>query len=367
MRLMNTRLSFSAITTYSQCGKKYDFRYNHKLRSTSFHAALAFGSSIDSALNTLLKTKDLTLALQEFDKSWAFQFVNRKYTSLAKDVNLVYAETDFDLELLQQEDIDKLNFPLDLINPKIKTILEDKAKNGWNNLSLDDREFYNYANWLCMSRKGHIMLHSYNKKVLPRIRTVLAVQKENYLENAEGDKVVQYLDLIVEWEDGRNVLMDNKTSKRDYKPDSAGKSPQLISYYHSSKEEYALKAVGFIVLKKEILKNKIKICATCGHDGSGGRHKTCDAPGVDTKRCNGDWLVKINPECYIDIIINNVSEIAEELVLDTFADANEGIKKENWYRNLSACDNGAFSCEYLGLCWRKDSSELIDMSKENET
>ena len=371
---MSNRLSFSAISTYTTCGEKYNLRYNKKLRSKFFHAALAYGSAIDLALNKLLLTRELPEAIKEFDKAWAFQFVNKKYVSLPEFTDLVYAESDYDVELLQEEDFSKLDetimgSDLDItlhIDELYPQILEEKKKVGWENLRENQKKLFNLANWLVMRRKGHIMLESYNKKILPKIKEVLAVQKESFLENENGDKVVQYLDLIVKWEDDRILLMDNKTSAKEYEEDSASRSPQLISYFHGNKDEYKLDAVGFLVLKKQILKNKIKICSLCGNDGSGERHKTCAADNAETgKRCNGTWNIKLNPECYIQIIINDVSPAAENLVLTTFDEANNGIKAGAFHRNLGACVTG-FKCEYWSHCWKGDDSELIDVSKEKK-
>lgn len=370
----NNRLSFSAISTYTTCGEKYRLRYKQGLRSKFFHAALAYGSAVDLSLNKLLTTKDLAEAIKEFDKTWNAQYVNKKYVTLAKFPDLVYAESDYDEELLQEEDLDVLkaellnseNLGQDSSSSYFEKIKEKKSKIGWENVPDGEKEFYNYANWLCMRRKGHIMLESYNKKIMPQIKEVLAVQKEQYLENESGDKVVQYLDLIVEWNDGRRILMDNKTSAKDYEEDQASRSPQLISYFAGAKEEYKLDAVGFLVLKKQILKNKIKICSLCGNDGSGERHKTCASDNPDTgKRCNGTWNIKLNPECYIQVIINNVAPAAETLVLETFDEANSGIKNNVFHKNLGACKTG-FQCEYFKKCWQGDNSELVDLSGEKK-
>jgi hypothetical protein len=365
---MNKPLSYSAINTYSTCGYKYHLRYQKKLKPKYFHAALAFGSSIDKALNTLLETKDLAKAKVTFEKEWNFQWVNKKYVALAKYTEIVYAETDFDEELLHLEDIQKLEELVMAIDYSksfmtlYKSILEAKKDKGWDNLSTTEKEYYNYCNWLSLMRKGYIMLDSYDKKVMPSIKTVLAVQKENYLENSEGDKVVQYLDLIVEWKDGQRILFDNKTSAREYEPNSASLSPQLISYYTGAKDEYNLTAVGFLVLKKTILKNRIKICSNCQYDGTGARHKTCSNE-IAGKRCNGVWNETIDPQCDIQVIINKVSDTAENLVLSAFNEANAGIKKEAFYKNLGACKQGAIQCEFMRYCWNNDSSEIVNLSE----
>lgn len=369
---MKNRLSYTAINTYQTCGYKYKLRYLDKLRSKYFHAALGYGSAIDSGLNKLLTTKDVEQAKNEFNKLWQFQWVNKKYVDLSKYELLVYAESDFDAELLQEEDNKKiwdwfqekvLNFstPFD-VKTEYDCLLALKKEQGWDNLTLIQKQYFNYINWLSLRRKGHIMIESYNKKILPQIQEVLAVQKETRLTNSEGDEVVQYLDLIVRWKDGKNILMDNKTSTRDYEKDSASRSPQLVSYFFGAKEEFKLDAVGFLVLKKLIMKNRIKICKSCGHDGSGGRHKTCDSV-ILGKRCGGEWNETISPECYIDVIINDVAPTVESLVVESFNEANNGIKKEHYPKNLSACKNGPIICEFMGKCWYNNEAELINTSQ----
>lgn len=340
---------------YTDCGRKYKFHYVDKYREKYFHSALGFGSAIDNGLNTLLETRDFEKGKAEFDKTWAFQYVNGKVTALARSEYLVYAEKDFDKDLLTPEDIAVLEVkePFEYYE-KIK---EMKSLRGFDNLTVEERQFYNHMNWLCLRRKGYVMMKAYNEKILPKIKNVLAVQHKFQLENNVGDTIVAVADMIVEWEDGRILLLDNKTSSREYEADQAARSAQLIVYYHKLKEEFKINSVGFIVMNKNISKNKTKICSSCGNDGSGGRHKTC-AVETDTGRCNGAWLEKINPDCYIQTIINEVTDTAEELVLTTFDEANTGIKQEMFYRNLSACKRGPIVCPFYRVCWHNDMSDV---------
>lgn len=373
--LQNKPLSYSSLNTYMTCGYKYYLRYRKKFRSVFTSGALTYGSAIDRGLNVLLTTKDLEQAKAEFNKHWNFTYLNKEYVELTHNETIVYAESDFDEDLLTNDDKDKiqsfghelqlLTFPSnnwDHAIKKFKEILEEKKERGWPALRKDMKQFYNYMNWLSMRRKGSIMLESYNKKILPRIKEVLAVQKENYLKNENGDQVVQYLDLIVVWEDGRRILFDNKTSTRDYEEDSAGKSPQLLSYYFGAKDQYKLDGVGFFVLKKIINKNKIKKCKTCGYDGSGATHKTCPTM-VGKVRCNGEWDVSISPECYIKPIINGVVESVEKLVMSTFDETNEGIKRGVFNKNLNACQTG-FKCEFFDYCFYGNKNEFLTLDEK---
>lgn len=367
---MSNKLSFSAITTYNTCGRKYQLHYKSRLRSKYFHAALAFGSAIDESLNELLLTRDLKKATLAFDKKWHHQYINDVLTNLAQTDTVVYSDSDLDEELLSESDIEILNkYTQDTNNGTLfysewLGIVKDRKKQfGWANLSDSEKQFFNYLNWMSLRQKGHTMLSSYNEKVMPKIKNVLAVQHKTSLVNEEGDEVVQILDLVAEWDDGSKILFDNKTSAREYDEDSASMSPQLISYYHKAKIDFGVTAVGFIVLRKQIMKNKVKVCSVCKYDGSGSRAKTCDSTSTNEKgkevRCNGEWDVKINPEALIQIIVNQVSETAEDLVLSTFDEANIGIRNQNYSKNLSACKSGPIVCQFFKKCWANSEEDLI--------
>lgn len=381
---MALRLSYSQIKTYSECGEKFRLSYRENLKEKFFHSALAFGSSNDSSLNKLLESKmmgyipdpnktPLELAKEEFDKSWSQQWLNGTLTELKLNPDVVYADKDFDEDLLSETDIDELSDSIPLSerddpergNPTAMSyyteLKEKKKEKGFDNFTEEERSYYNHVNWLCLRKKGHVMLESYNSKIMPKIKEVLAVQKKFELSNGE-DIVLGFVDLVAIWHDGRRLLLDNKTAARAYEDDQASRSQQLIIYYHELKEEYKLDpAVGFIVMGKQLVKNKTKVCGTCGHNGSDSKARSCDNE-VDGKRCKAEWLTHVSPECYIQVIINDVTETAENLVLDSFDDATTGIKNEYYYKNLSQCKNG-FQCPFLDVCWKGDYSNVVKNKK----
>jgi len=373
----NTRISHSQVNMYSTCARKYKFHYIDRLRSKYLSGALLFGGALDIALNDLLKNKDtdpklynIEDTIRKFDKSMRYNFINDQGYYIPECTLVVYADKDFDAELLLEEDLEKykqLEQKLGLYEHKDITVaynhIKDQKKlKGWVNLSEDDKKLYNMANYLSMRRKGHIMIRDYEKKILPKIKDVLAVQKHLKLKNTSGDEVVMILDLIAELHNGKRYLLDNKTSSIRYTQDMVERSQQLIGYFHAAKEEYKLDGIGFIPMYKQIHKNRIKICSQCGKDGSGGRFKKCDAE-TDNGRCNGEWTETISPECEIEILLNdNITAHAESLVLDTFDEANEGIKNQQFNPNLSACSS-PFPCPYMNKCWKGDSSELVQLAE----
>lgn len=359
-----------------------------RLRVKTTNGALLMGSAIDKGINVLLETKNLEEAIKAFDKSFRYNFINNVGHYIPESTLVTYAKRDFDRDLLTNEDVDQFNKFLEKqglydsevqtdINEYYKVALEDKEHNGFDNMDLYSRKVYALSNWLCLRRKGHIMIRGYHDQILPKIKEVLAIQKSISIENSENDKITGFIDLAVQWQDEKRYLLDNKTSYMEYEPDSAMKSQQLILYYHACKEELKLDGVGFIVLYKQINKNKIKKCSKCGKDGTGQRHKTCDAEyeiknliDLNAKgpiaRCNGEWLETIKPECRIDIILNTVPEAAENLVIETFDEANEGIKKEAFGPNLDACMKYGQPCQFYNKCWKGSDEDLIKLDKKEE-
>jgi len=377
------KLSHSSVRTFTECARKYDFHYNKRLRGRNIHGALLYGSSIDLALNHLVETKDLNESIKIFDKSFNNQFINGVSTYLPLATNVVYSVKDFDVDLLKEEDYQhyekvqlefgKMGSQYSDPDVELKKLVELKKQGGFGKFTKQQKQIYNLINWLSLRRKGHVMLQSYATKVLPRIKRVIAVQKKSELVNDQGDSVVYIIDLIVEWEDGKIYLMDNKTSSIDYEEDSAMKSQQLVLYYHAEKEESKLDGVGFIVLNKNILKNRVKICSICGYDGSGARHKTCsemvtfkemNSNKVEVIRCNGGWKETVSPECFIKVIINKVPPATEDLVLETFDSVNTAIKTGNFPPNLNACGNTNFQCTYYNKCHFGSDEDLIDMKEK---
>lgn len=349
------KISFSQVRLYGECGKKYQLRYKNGYYEKYQSSALSFGSAIDAALNSLLEERDETKALAAFYKAWDFGRVGASsdLQPLQKNERLVYAESDFDADLLTEEDVALIG--QDWLQ-RYKSIQDDKKDRGWDNLTSQQRQYYNYVNWLCLRRKGPILISSYAEKVLPKIKKVLAVQAKRELSNGE-DSIDMYLDLVAEMEDGKRYLLDNKTAARPYEPDAAARSPQLILYYHAVKDEFKLDGVGFIVMAKNISKNKIKTCSVCTHDGTESRAKTCDNV-VNGKRCSGEWMIDIDPECRIDVLLSKVSERAEDIVMENFDEVNNAIKSNVFTRNMGSCVTGYGKCPYYGICWHNDFSNV---------
>lgn len=368
------RISHSSIYSYSTCGRKYQYHYVLRLRAKVISGALLFGGAMDKALGTLLDTKDLAQAKEMFAKSWTFQEINSELTTLPWTQKVVYAAKDYDSDLIFDKDEQKFeevkkkqNIETDKSLKQLTAFYRElKKEKGHANLTDEQKLIYNYGHWICLLNKGLIMLEGYHKHVLHRIKEVHAQQKKVSIKNAEGDEIIGYIDLIATMDDGKRYILDHKTSSSEYEADSASSSPQLILYYYAEKEAFKAEGVGFIVLYKQLNKNKVKICTKCGHDGSGGRHKTCanmiatnDETDLAEHRCNGEWKETIAPEARVEVILNDVPEAAENLVMDTFDLSAEGIKKGVFAPNLNACGTGDYKCQFYNKCWKGKDDDLI--------
>lgn len=372
--MKKNRLSHSAASMYQTCGKKYEYHYIKKLRSRTTTGALLFGSAVDAGIGAMINGKGKNPE-KVFNYLWNFADINGTKTYLPTCTEIVYSDSDADIDLLRQEDLDKL---VSVYNAdwkdKLDKILEKKDKVGFKFLDKSEKTLLNHYNWLCLKVKGLLMLKAFKEKVMPKIIEVLGVQTYVKLENSNGDSIIGYVDLICRYEGfEKPVVFDIKTSSIEYKPDSVLTSPQLTLYVHSLSEKFEnTRNAGFIVLQKRINKNKTKFCSKCGHNGTGQRHKTCDQiiklnELVDKpSRCNGAWIESFDPEVMVNIITDEIPVQTENIVLQNFDDINEALKTDTFTRNFNSCVMPWGKCQYFDKCYKDSNDGLVDLSKPNE-
>jgi len=353
---MGNRLSHSQVSKYQQCGKAYEFWYLKKIRPTKSRAALLFGTALDRAIGTLLKPEaDGKTPEQTFDYFWRFQEINGSSVYLPTCTSIVYAKSDFDKDLITKADEEKLGASL----AQILEVVEKRNELGHHRISEEEKQLANHAMWICLYHKGHHMIKAFREKVLHKLTKIHNTQEYIELDNGE-DKVIGYIDIIAEVEGyDAPIVLDLKTSAMEYEADAVLTSPQLTLYVHAVSQKYNTRKAGYIVLNKHLIKNRKKVCSKCDHDGSGGRHKTCSNEIEKGKRCNGEWIETINPEVYVQFIIDEIPTQTEDLVLENIDDINTAIKTGHFTRNLSMCTNtfGGL-CDYINLCYKGKMDEL---------
>lgn len=357
------RLSHSQVSRYSMCPTSYKYHYVDRIRTTVQSAALVFGGALDGALNCILTGEgDAEI---EFDKGFTRNKVNDVEVYLPTCLDLVYANTDFDSDLLESEDYEFVNgatgqtLSAKMLLEAYANIKEAKLKSGYQLLPKDKKLVYNLMNWCSLKRKGLLMLKAYRKKVMPNIEKVHTVQKYVSLKNADGDSFIGYVDLVADYKGHGTVIFDNKTSAMEYEEDSVISSAQLATYTHILEDEYKTRKAGYIVLRKSVIKNRKKICAMCEYDGSGARHKTCSNI-IDGKRCDGDWIETIDPDIHIQIIISEIPPQTEAIVMENIDSVNSAIKAEVFPRNFNSCTNWyGGKCPYFDLCYKNKMTGLV--------
>lgn len=360
---MSNKLSHSSVNKFSDCPTAWKFHYVERLRGTTQSAALLFGTAIDKAVEDLVLTRNLEDAKRTFLAYWTSAEINGKQEKLECNSDIVYAANDLDEELLPEE------FNKPVYKSELDQIISRKKEVGFDELSISDKIVYNQANWFVAKKRGELMLEAVNNEILPKIKKVHSTQEKLDLTNDSGDSVVGYVDLVADFDGYPNsIIFDFKTSTRTYEEDSVKTSPQLALYTHALSETYKTRTAGFIVLSKQIQKNRKKVCSVCGNDGTGGRHKTCDkelelAPGAKKTRCNGAWIETINPKAKIDVIIDEIPEQLENIVLENMDSVNRTIKNNIFVRNLNSCKKAWGLCSYYHLCHENSMKGLIKLDK----
>lgn len=364
MAEITNKLSHSAVSRYLKCPQSYKYHYVDKIRPTVTSSALLFGSALDAVVEQLLKDHNADY-MTTFFANWSEGFISKKKVSLATNTDIVYAERDMDWSLLTDEDLAALsNFitlnKLEYIGSGPAIVYDKcsdfKKQKAYREFRQKEHEYYNYANWLCMARKAPLMVESFKKNILPRIVQVHSTQKQIKLENEEGDTAQGFIDMVVTLDDGKKYVLDLKTSARKYDENAANESPQLSLYaFHEGIED-----VGFVVIYKNIEKNKTRKCLSCGTVEQNNRVKTCSNL-IKGSRCGGTLGETITPEAKIDLILGKVNQDYTKAVLDNFDVVNNLVKQGIYYKNLDTCRNFyGGDCPYVNLCFGGCTKGLVD-------
>lgn len=291
-------LSHTAKEKYLDSPRAYYLHYLLNLREEQCGSALVFGNAIDNALNILLTEKDLEKAKQEFYKNMRTFTYNDETLDLLNTNKIKYSKSDLDESLVPEGTEEKLR------------------------------------SWTSLYGKGLMFLDAYNEQIIPNIKKVLAVQQYVEIKNETGDKIIGFVDLICDWDDGTTkgvVVFDNKTSSVDYKQDKIqNDAPQLATYNEAPiVKNFNPDYVGYIVISKKIRKK--------------------------------------DPRVRINVIID---KIPESLIEKTFADYDKvlyNIKMGN-FECSGKCDKPWGNCPYKKYCESGgcDTTGLVKLKKDKK-
>lgn len=380
---MSIKLSHSSKNKWLQCGESYRLHYLEKWRPITLSSALVMGSSIDEALNHMLLNKDKETVLQEtidiFNRTFEQgQDSARNIVDMPLNPNLRYFKNDYDHDLLDKPEWREL-LKYDGKFFDTKNDIDAKLKEGadWLDIPEESRMVYNYANWLCLQKKGHLLLNAYHKDILPNIKRVLVVQHKVELLDEDGNNLNGVIDAIVELHDGRICIMDNKTSSQEYEQDSVRGSEQLATYQQimnifaeDSENSWndKITACVYAVMVKKLDKDITKTCKKCGTVNTSS-HKLCDVlqdvPGEKKPvRCNGEFdkVKKFNVKT--QFIVDTINEEFAASVLENAVTVKSCIEQGLFPKNYSACDNQfGQKCVFYSKCHGGDTKGLIKLEE----
>jgi hypothetical protein len=281
--------------------RKYFYHYFLYLREAKLGSPLFFGSLIETALDALFKGSSLEEAQAVFRKNFITYQVNGSTINLSNSPLVRYSKADLDLD-----------------------IFTDKERQDLANKSLQ------FQSWSSLQRKGELMIEAYHRDILPRIKKVIATQLYFSIPNDAGDEINGFADLVCEWEDGRTILIDHKTSAQAYPADAVSTEQygkQTALYYEAFKDKYKLDATGFFVMEKKIRKKE--------------------------------------PRARTNIILGKPPEELIEKTFDEFDNVLHNIKQGEFPCLSPACDAYGQECCYKKYCKSegKDMTGLVKVGK----
>lgn len=282
-------LSHTAKEKYMDSPRAYYLHYLLNLREEKCGSALFFGNAMDNALNVLLVDRDLEKSKVEFDRQMRTFAYNNETLDILNTDKIKYSKSDLDESLVPEGTEEHL-----------------KA-------------------WTSLRAKGMMFLDAYHKDILPKIKKVLTIQQYMEIKNEAGDKIIGFVDLVCEWEDGRIIIFDNKTSSVDYASNKLqDDAPQLATYMESPLiKKYNPTHQGYIVISKKVRKKE--------------------------------------PRVRIEVIID---QIPETLIEKTFADYDKVLKciKRGEFQCSGTCDKPWGKCPYKAYC-ETDGADLTGLVK----
>lgn len=297
------RLSFSAVSTYTSCPRKYKLSYIDKIGPIQKPSPFSIGSSIDGAAEHYLLNKDKTEALQEFENLMRAEH---------EENDIKYSQSDVQVELLP-EDFDMQGFDVEL-----KDFLK-YCKENPNKLDEDEYPLLRTIQIEAVVAKGKLMLPEFFKWVDENVETVNSCQRKIEIENELGDTFIGYLDFDVTLKNGKRYIFDLKTSSnpKAYYPDTSASESMQLGIYSSVTD---IPLVGYFVIDKSIRKRE---------------------PRVRSKEVRGEIT-----EEFLDETFDKIEEVRYNITQGRFEKNTESCFEYGRCQYHNLCKNGSMA----GLC-----------------
>jgi hypothetical protein len=309
--LSKIRLSYSAVSQYLECPRKYKLHRIDRLRPTTTKSSFLFGSALGVAAERLLEGKGVGIAKNYFHHRMCWVNINGEEYEAWGCTLIKYSNADLQLELLSEsykEEITKMaeekfeGFIFD-------DFMEYAKKNKWK-LDEDEKKIFNNACWTSLVKKGDMFIEHMQKWIDDNIVEVHGIEIEVLIENDLGDEFIMYADFEATFKDGVRRVTDWKTSsniKQYYPEGCADESPQLTIYSHMLNNIN----VAFYAIDKPIRKREPRIRDT--------------------------------------FVCGEITEEQEDIVFGNIDKALTGIKNEEFEPNFDSCMNYG-GCDYREFC-----------------
>lgn len=323
---MSIRISYTANEKYQNSPMAYYLHYIKKIREERVGSALPFGNAIDNAINEILRNKMHNKPLMEnvvsiFENAMTFQTINGIEEDFRTSENIKFYKNDIDEDILIPEDQELL----------------DKAY---------------HMGWVCLRRKGLLILDAYIKQAIPHLQNIVAVQDTVAIEDEDGNYISGFIDFVAQFKldesivdpltdegqamlalkkyNEKIIIFDNKTSSQRYKQDSVRLSKQLATYFENPNSNYNAEFAGYVVIPKKFRKKK-------------------------------------EPKIPIEFIIDTVSSETVDDIFAEYADTIAGIKAEQFQCNMGVCQKLPFGCPYMRYCQSGCMDGLVDLNNNEKT
>ena len=370
------KTSYSQNNTYTKCPKHWHWSYIERWEPLLKGASTYFGSAVDEGVEALLMGKSDYLKI--FRDRWDTAEAFGTRTKIFDNHEVIFAHNDFDGDILAQVDFNQLNLwgqelgliPVgtQLVNEDLvalfKRISKDK-QNPYKGISANELAFFNRAGWISMKCKGELLIEAFKTQFMPRIKKVLATQQYAKIQDqTTGDIVSGFIDMVLEI-DGYSlpIIFDLKTAGRPYDQEQIELTSQLTLYsamkgtFSNDPQKFSTDLVGYIVLCKNIKKDVIANCKSCGYQKQS-QHKTCNNT-INGLRCSGEWLEKKVPKPEVQVLIEKKSPEQIQAMLNDVANIIVAMKNLIIYKNTDMCNNWyGGKCPFYGACHKNDFTGL---------
>jgi len=371
----NVWLSYSSVSTFKACPEKFYLQKDWK--AVGNFSYFVFGSAIEAGITEALTSRDREKMLEAFERNWKTENAGstakdeyKKEKQIFDNPTIQYSNTDIDLDLLEEESVRLDQWVAEIFNDVNMTYkptmlsLFKKLKDGEE---LNDKEdkFFKRVGWMSLKVKGKYMLNSFFDKTLGQIKRIVeidgkpATQMRIDIGSDGGDKIIGYVDYVVEMEDGRIVVLDCKTAAAPYDYHALLTSEQLKTYAAALSHKLdEIPDIGYLVLVKKFATEKS--CTNCGALRENSKLKNCVS-------CGEGRYENTSYSAEVQLITREISEEEMDAQLEDYSHIADAIRNKVRFKNPSSCMSFGRKCEFYDHCFKgKPLEKLTTIEKKKE-